>query len=69
MLLEKGNRGHRRALGRRLLLCQREAHPDREPRGRIPATTLGLDPSGALRVRYDDGREEALVAGEVVEVK
>jgi len=33
------------------------------------ATTLGVDPSGALRVRYDDGREEALVAGEVAEVK
>jgi BirA family biotin operon repressor/biotin-[acetyl-CoA-carboxylase] ligase len=33
------------------------------------ATTIGLDPSGALRVRYDDGREEALVAGEVAEVK
>jgi BirA family biotin operon repressor/biotin-[acetyl-CoA-carboxylase] ligase len=33
------------------------------------ATTVGLDPSGALRVRYDDWREEALVAGEVAEVK
>jgi BirA family biotin operon repressor/biotin-[acetyl-CoA-carboxylase] ligase len=33
------------------------------------ATTTGLDASGALRVRYDDGREEALVAGEIVEVK
>ena len=33
------------------------------------ATTIGLDPSGALWVRYDDGREEALVAGEVAEVK
>jgi BirA family biotin operon repressor/biotin-[acetyl-CoA-carboxylase] ligase len=33
------------------------------------ATTVGLDPSGALRVRYDDGHEEALVAGEVAEVK
>jgi BirA family biotin operon repressor/biotin-[acetyl-CoA-carboxylase] ligase len=33
------------------------------------ATTTGLEASGALRVRYDDGREEALVAGEVVEVK
>jgi biotin-(acetyl-CoA carboxylase) ligase len=32
-------------------------------------TTLGVDPSGALRVRHDDGREEALVAGEVAEVK
>jgi BirA family biotin operon repressor/biotin-[acetyl-CoA-carboxylase] ligase len=33
------------------------------------ATTIGLDSSGALRVRYDDGHEEALVAGEVAEVK
>jgi BirA family biotin operon repressor/biotin-[acetyl-CoA-carboxylase] ligase len=37
--------------------------------GESPATTTGLDPSGALRVRYDDGRQESLVAGEVVEVK
>jgi BirA family biotin operon repressor/biotin-[acetyl-CoA-carboxylase] ligase len=33
------------------------------------ATTVGLDPRGALRVRYDDGHEEALVAGEIAEVK
>ena len=33
------------------------------------ATTAGLDPSGALRVRRDDGREELLVTGEVVEVR
>ena len=33
------------------------------------ATTIGLDPKGALRVRYDDGHEEALVAGEVAEVE
>ena len=33
------------------------------------ATTVGVDPSGALRVRYDDGHEEALVAGEIAEVK
>jgi len=33
------------------------------------ATTIGLNPSGALRVRYDDSREEALVAGEIAEVK
>jgi len=37
--------------------------------GEARATTLGLDPSGALRVRYDDSREEALVAGEIAEVK
>jgi BirA family biotin operon repressor/biotin-[acetyl-CoA-carboxylase] ligase len=33
------------------------------------ATTAGVDPSGALRVRYDDWHEEILVAGEVGEVK
>ena len=37
--------------------------------GESLATTAGLEPSGALRVRYDDGREENLVAGEVIEVK
>jgi len=33
------------------------------------ATTDGLDRSGALRIRRDDGREELLVSGEVMEVK
>ena len=33
------------------------------------AETAGIDPSGALRVRDEDGREGSLVAGEVVEVK
>jgi BirA family biotin operon repressor/biotin-[acetyl-CoA-carboxylase] ligase len=33
------------------------------------ATTAGLDPSGALRVRREDGREELLVAGEIIEVR
>lgn len=37
--------------------------------GEFLATTLGLEPSGALRVRRQDGREELLVAGEIVEVK
>jgi len=37
--------------------------------GEVQATTTGLDPSGALKVQYDDGRQESLVAGEVVEVK
>jgi hypothetical protein len=39
------------------------------PEAECLATTAGLDPSGALRVRYDDSREEALVAGEIAEVK
>jgi BirA family biotin operon repressor/biotin-[acetyl-CoA-carboxylase] ligase len=37
--------------------------------GEFLATTAGLEPSGALRVRRDDGREELLVAGEIGEVK
>lgn len=37
--------------------------------GQYPATTLGLEASGALKVRFDDGHEEALVSGEVVEIK
>ena len=37
--------------------------------GEFLATTVGLEPSGALRVRREDGREELLVSGEVVEVK
>ncbi len=37
--------------------------------GEFVATTAGVEPSGALRVRHEDGREESLVAGEIVEVK
>ena len=37
--------------------------------GETQGTTTGIDPSGALRIQYDDGRQESLVAGEVVEVK
>lgn len=49
------------ANGKRIRLVRAE--------GESLATTTGLDASGALRVRYDDGREETLVAGEIVEVK
>ncbi|MGH9648935.1 MAG: biotin--[acetyl-CoA-carboxylase] ligase [Terriglobales bacterium] len=37
--------------------------------GEYFATTVGLESTGALRVRREDGREELLVSGEVVEVK
>jgi BirA family biotin operon repressor/biotin-[acetyl-CoA-carboxylase] ligase len=33
------------------------------------ATTAGLEPNGALRIRRENGREESLVAGEITEVK
>jgi BirA family biotin operon repressor/biotin-[acetyl-CoA-carboxylase] ligase len=37
--------------------------------GEFAAVTAGLDPSGALRVRRADGREELLLSGEIVEVR
>jgi BirA family transcriptional regulator, biotin operon repressor / biotin---[acetyl-CoA-carboxylase] ligase len=37
--------------------------------GEFQATTVGLEPTGALRVRRDDGQEESLAAGEIIEVK
>lgn len=37
--------------------------------GEALATTMGIEPSGALKIEYDDGRQESLIAGEVVEVK
>jgi len=49
------------AVGKRIRIVTAEAES--------LATTLGLDPKGALRVQYDDCREGVLVAGEVAEVK
>jgi BirA family transcriptional regulator, biotin operon repressor / biotin---[acetyl-CoA-carboxylase] ligase len=37
--------------------------------GEYQAVTAGLDPRGTLRVRRSDGREELLIAGEIIEVK
>jgi len=37
--------------------------------GETLATTAGIDPAGTLRLRTDDGREESLVAGELVEMR
>jgi BirA family biotin operon repressor/biotin-[acetyl-CoA-carboxylase] ligase len=37
--------------------------------GEYFATTVGVDSSGALLVRGDDGEQERLVAGEILEVK
>jgi BirA family biotin operon repressor/biotin-[acetyl-CoA-carboxylase] ligase len=69
MLLEKGSAAIAErwasastyASGKRIRIVTAEAES--------LATTIGLDRSGTLRVRYDDGNEDALVAGEIVEVK
>jgi BirA family biotin operon repressor/biotin-[acetyl-CoA-carboxylase] ligase len=69
LLLKEGNR----AITERWEAASTFAHGKRvciiTSAGKSQATTTGLDPSGALNVQYDDGRQESLVAGEVVEVK
>lgn len=37
--------------------------------GEYTAVTAGVDSTGALRVRREDGHEQSLVAGEIIEVK
>lgn len=49
------------ARGKRILV--------RTATGEFRATTAGLEPSGALRIRRDDGREEPLVSGEIAQVE
>lgn len=44
-------------IGKTIAVCRGEE--------RLPATALGISDTGALLVRYQDGREEALSSGEV----
>jgi BirA family transcriptional regulator, biotin operon repressor / biotin---[acetyl-CoA-carboxylase] ligase len=37
--------------------------------GELTATTAGLDPTGALKIRFEDGKEELFVAGEIRAIK
>jgi BirA family biotin operon repressor/biotin-[acetyl-CoA-carboxylase] ligase len=41
----------------------------RSDSGEFVATTIGLEPTGALRLRREDGREEVMVSGEILEVE
>ena len=69
MLLKDGNR----AITERWAAASTFAHGKHvrvvNASGEASATTMGVDPSGALRVEYDDGRQDLILAGEVVEVK
>lgn len=69
LLLKSGNK----AIAERWEAASTFAHGRRinvaTAAGKVPATTAGVDASGALKVQYDDGRQESLIAGEVVEVK
>jgi BirA family biotin operon repressor/biotin-[acetyl-CoA-carboxylase] ligase len=69
LLLKSGNR----AITERWEAASSFAHGKRvrvvTAAGQALATTSGLDSGGALKIQFDDGRQESLVAGEVVEVK
>ena len=69
LLLANGNR----AITERWEAASSFAHGKRvrvvTPAGEALGTTRGIDVSGALKVEYDDGRQESLIAGEVTEVK
>jgi len=69
LLLNNGNK----AITERWAAASTFAHGKRvrvvSGAGQTQATTTGLDPSGALKILRDDGCQELLVAGEVVEVK
>jgi BirA family biotin operon repressor/biotin-[acetyl-CoA-carboxylase] ligase len=69
LLLKSGNK----AITERWEAASSFAHGKRvrvvTPAGEALVTTTGVDPSGALKIQYEDGRHEALMAGEVVEVK
>jgi BirA family biotin operon repressor/biotin-[acetyl-CoA-carboxylase] ligase len=69
LLLRNGNR----AITERWEAASTFAHGKRvrvsNAAGETQGTTTGIDPSGALKIQYDDGRQESLVAGEVVEMK
>ena len=59
LLLEKGSAAIAERWAAASTYAQRQAHPHCDRRRRITLPPPGVDPSGALRVRYDDGREEA----------
>lgn len=61
VILERWAAASSYAQGKRILITTKA--------GELAATTAGLGPTGALKVRYDDGREEPLVAGEITEIK
>lgn len=69
LLLEKGSREIVRRWSAVSSYAEGKKLRVRKASDEFWATSAGLDPSGALRVRCDDGREELLVAGEVEEVK
>jgi BirA family biotin operon repressor/biotin-[acetyl-CoA-carboxylase] ligase len=69
ILLDDGNAAISRAWADASTYAQGKNIRVRSNGGEFQAVTAGLDPSGALRIRREDGCEESLVSGEVIEVK
>jgi BirA family biotin operon repressor/biotin-[acetyl-CoA-carboxylase] ligase len=67
LLLKGGNK----AIAERWEAVSSFAHGKRvvTATGEALAITTGVEPSGALKIQFDDGRTESLVAGEVMEGK
>ena len=69
LLLEEGTA----AIASRWAACSSFAQGKRvrvvTGKGELRGTTWGVDPSGALRVCFEDGHEEMLISGEVFELK
>jgi BirA family biotin operon repressor/biotin-[acetyl-CoA-carboxylase] ligase len=69
LLLQEGSAAITRAWAAASTYAKGKRIRVRSEAGEYPATTMGLEPSGALRVRREDGQEESLVTGEIVEVR
>jgi len=69
ILLDDGNAAIMRAWAEASTFANGKNIRVRSSSEEFPAVTAGLDSNGALRIRREDGTEESLVSGEVVEVK
>jgi BirA family biotin operon repressor/biotin-[acetyl-CoA-carboxylase] ligase len=69
VLKDQGNAPIVRAWAKASTYAQGKAVRVRTSDEDYPAVTAGLDPTGMLRIRRQDGKEESLVSGEITEVK
>lgn len=69
LLLEQGSGAIAQAWAERSTFARGKRVRVKTGSGEAQAVTDGLEPSGALRLRFDDGRVESLTSGEVIEIK
>jgi BirA family biotin operon repressor/biotin-[acetyl-CoA-carboxylase] ligase len=69
MLLEEGSEPIVRSWAKASSYAEGKNVLVRTSAGEFKAVTAGLDSRGTIRLRREDGREESLVSGEIVEVK